>query len=131
MNVLITAIIAAITTAIGSTLGYLFARKKYRAEVDSIEIKNLKDSIEIYKGLVEDCNKRVSESTKMFEDNKTEVLEYKAEVCRLQDMVYRLLKIACLDAVCPKRQLYSDAEVKEILMGLNSNEDNINKQQKV
>ena len=48
MNILITAIIAAITTAIGSIITFIFTKKKYNAEVESVEISNLKTSVEVY-----------------------------------------------------------------------------------
>lgn len=63
------------TTAAGGFFGWLFARKKYNAEVDATKIQNFDSSINAYKKMYED----------MIDDLKTQNNELREEVNSLKN----------------------------------------------
>lgn len=61
MEVIITAIIGLITTALGSGTSWVLARRKYNAEVEGSTVENLRESLEFYKRLSDDNRDRLEE----------------------------------------------------------------------
>lgn len=118
MNILITAIIAAITTTIGSIVTFIFTKKKYNAEVESVEITNLKTSVEVYEKITKESAERLA-----YYINLTEGLS--RDFYRLKGLVWKLINVSCLDNVCPNRKFYSDEEIKAMLQetAKNDNQD--------
>ena len=122
MNILITAIIAAITTAIGSIITFIFTKKKYNAEVESVEITNLKTSVEVYEKITKESIDRLT-----YYIDLTETLS--KEQYRLKSIVWKLINATCLDDACPSRKFYSDDQIKSILQETvksNNQDENIN-----
>lgn len=64
MEVILTAILGIITTAVGSGTTWVLARKKYNAEVEGTTIENLQESLEFYKKLSDDNRDRLEEILK-------------------------------------------------------------------
>lgn len=114
--VIITGIIGLLTTIIGSTVSFIFTRKKYYTEVDSKELNNIKESITIYKAIVSDYIERLQFYVTMSSENRAEVL-------RLKEIVYKLIDNVCLDKTCRKRDFLTEADIKNILEDTNKNTD--------
>lgn len=91
-NIIITGIIAIVTTSIGSFVTWILAKKKYNSEVDNTLIGNMQKSLEFYISLSNDTKARLDIA---IEDNKEtmkknslleeEVAELKKQVCSLKD----------------------------------------------
>lgn len=102
------AIIGLFTTITGSWLSWFVTRRKYNAEVDSNEIKNLADSLSFYENIVKDNNQKLAFYIKLSETNRIEVY-------RLKGVIHRLLNNSCLDNKCVKRQFYTEEQIRDIL----------------
>ena len=113
LGVIITAGIGIVVTFCSSLVTWIFSRKKYNAEVDSNTIQNLSSSIEVYKIIVSDLEKKIDSYIQVSEENRLEVI-------RLKGIVYRLINKICLDHKCSVRKIYTKQEVEEI-MGIINN----------
>ena len=92
INIIVTGIIAIVTTSIGSFVTWILAKKKYNSEVDNTLIGNMQKSLEFYISLSNDTKARLDIA---IEDNKEtmkknslleeEVAELKKQVCSLKD----------------------------------------------
>ena len=107
-GIIITGIIGIITTIVGSWASWFYSRKKFNSEVNSNEIKNLKDSLEFYESIVKDNNTRLQFYIELSEDNRLEVY-------RLKDVVYRIINNSCLEESCIKRKFYTEEQIKSLL----------------
>lgn len=69
-----TTIFAAIggSTILSSTLTFLFAKRKYNSETDSIEIRNLKAAQEVYIKIIDDLKKHVNYLEEQQKEMRTE-----------------------------------------------------------
>lgn len=108
IGILITGGVGIITTAASSWISYFLTRKKYNTEVDSNEIKNLKDSLKFYEEIVKDNNEKLQFYIDLSKKNNIEVY-------RLKSIVHRLLNNSCLDGTCGKRQFYTEEQIRNIL----------------
>lgn len=108
-DVLITGLASIISAVVGSTGGWLFARKKYNSEVDSKVIANMKDALDFYKRLSDDNKERLNELTK-----RNDALE--KEVSDLRSQMFNLLNSICVNLACEYRQrdlnLFSKLPIK-------------------
>ena len=92
INIIVTGIIAIVTTSIGSFVTWILAKRKYNSEVDNTLIGNMQKSLEFYISLSNDTKARLDIA---IEDNKEtmkknslleeEVAELKKQVCSLKD----------------------------------------------
>ena len=110
----IMALIGIISSIVSAFTSWVFAKRKYRVQVDSSEIDNLKKSLEFYEKIVSDNNKKLDFYIKLAEDNRVEVY-------RLRGVVHKILISACLDGTCVNRKFYSDEQVREILGDIKPN----------
>lgn len=108
LSVLVTAGIGIVTTFCSGFFTWIFSKRKYNAEVDSKTIDNLSKSVEVYKNIVTDLEKKIETYIQISEDNRLEVI-------RLKGIVYRLINKVCTDGTCTNRQPYSTKEVEEIM----------------
>lgn len=106
----ITAILLAIIALISNVITWFLSKRKYKAEVNSNEIQNLKDSLEFYQRIVRDNDKQLRFYIKLAEDNRVEVY-------RLKGIVATLLNNSCLDGTCGKRKYYTEEDIRHILGG--------------
>ena len=67
------------TSIISSVLTYLFAKRKYNTEADSTEIKNLQESIKVYKIIIDDLKFEYKELRIEYKELKKEIELMKAE----------------------------------------------------
>lgn len=108
LNIVISGAVALISSGVTSFITWFFTRRKYNTEVDSNEIKNLKDSLDFYEKIVRDNNKKLSFYIDLAENNRVEVY-------RLKGIIHRLLNNSCLDNGCIKRKFYTEDQIREIL----------------
>lgn len=67
------------TSIISSVLTYLFAKRKYNTEADSTEIKNLQESIKVYKIIIDDLKFEYKELKGEYKELKKEIELMKSE----------------------------------------------------
>lgn len=108
INILLAGGVSIITSIVSAVISWFSARRKYRTEVDSSEIQNLKDSLEFYESIVKDNNKKLQFYIDLAENNRVEVY-------RLKGVIHRLLNNSCLDGECIKRQFYTPEQIRDIL----------------
>ena len=89
-QVIVTGVVGLITTVISGWTSWLFAKKKYNAEVDSNVIENMQKSLEFYMKLSDDTKERLEETLK-----RNELLE--EEIRQLKQQVFELMNNICYD----------------------------------
>lgn len=115
-GILVTAGIGIVTTFCSGLFTWLFSKRKYNAEVDSKTLDNISRSVEVYKAIVTDLEKKINSYIEVAEDNRLEVI-------RLKGIVYRMINKVCTDGTCINRQPYTTEEVEEI-MGMIKKDEN-------
>lgn len=114
IEIIITALIGTVTSAISAWLSWFFTRKKYGAEVDQNIIQNMKESLEFYKQLSDDNKQRLDEMRK-------ENAELKADLKDLQKSVNILMAQVCVNLSCQLRRtkvnLFKEEDNNEISSG--------------
>lgn len=96
IQVIVTGVVGLITTVTSGLVSWLFAKKKYNAEVDSNVIENMKQSLEFYTKLSDDNKARLDEALK-----RNEVLE--REISQLRQQMFELMNNICYDMTCELR----------------------------
>lgn len=100
-------IVTVVTTTIGSVVTYLVTRKKYKAEVDNNVISNMDDSLEFYKKLSDDTNKRLDDILKknneLIASNESLGKEVKQLKETVDDLTTRLSKYEKVNSQIIKR----------------------------
>ena len=96
IQVIVTGVVGLITTITSGWASWLFAKKKYNAEVDSNVIENMKQSLEFYTKLSDDNKARLEEALK-----RNEALE--KEIGELRKQVFELMNNICYDMTCKLR----------------------------
>jgi hypothetical protein len=112
IQVIVTGIVGLITTITSGWVSWLFAKKKYNAEVDSNVIENMKQSLEFYTKLSDDNKARLDEALK-----RNETLE--REISQLRQQMFELMNNICYDVTCelrarkPRKGTRATKQVKE------------------
>lgn len=96
IQVIVTGVVGLITTVTSGWASWLFAKKKYNAEVDSSIIENMKQSLDFYTKLSDDNKNRLDEALK-----RNDILE--KEVGQLRQQMFELLNNICYDMTCELR----------------------------
>lgn len=98
IEVIITGIVGIITTVSSAFVSWLFAKKKYNAEVDSTKIENMQKSLEFYIQATEDYKKQLDE---LMHRNT----ELSGMVVKLQTQLTDLSLNICYNLSCKLRQM--------------------------
>lgn len=108
IQVIVTGVVGLITTVTSGWVSWLFAKKKYNAEVDSNVIENMKQSLEFYTKLSDDNKSRLEEALK-----RNEALE--REISQLRQQMFELMNNICYDLQCTvrKRQAHLRNKTKD------------------
>ena len=106
IQVIVTGVVGLITTVVSGWVSWLFAKKKYNAEVDSNLIENMQKSLEFYMKLSDDNKTRLEETLK-----KNEALE--DEVRELRKQMFELMNNICYDLKCELRSRQPRKTVKD------------------
>ena len=90
IQVIVTGVVGLITTITSGWVSWLFAKKKYNAEVDTNLIENMQKSLDFYMKLSDDNKARLDEALK-----RNDVLE--DEVRDLRKQMFELMNNICYD----------------------------------
>ena len=96
IQVIVTGVVGLITTITSGWVSWLFAKKKYNAEVDTNLIENMQKSLDFYMKLSDDNKTRLDEALK-----RNDVLE--DEVRDLRKHMFELMNNICYDMTCELR----------------------------
>jgi len=105
VQVITTGVVGLITTIVSGWTSWLFAKKKYNAEVDSNVIENMHKSLEFYKQLSDDNKNRLDQVL-----SKNEALE--KEVAELRLQLFELMNSICYNMSCKLREISRESEMK-------------------
>lgn len=97
IQVIVTGVVGLITTITSGWISWLFAKRKYNAEVDGNLIENMQKSLDFYMKLSDDNKSRLDEALK-----RNEALE--DEVRELRKQVSELMISVCVDLSCELRK---------------------------
>lgn len=97
IQVIVTGIVGLITTITTGFVSWLFAKKKYNAEVDSNLIENMQKSLDFYMKLSDDNKARLDEALR-----RNDFLQ--DEITKLKDQVNELTLSLCYDLSCELRK---------------------------
>lgn len=106
IQVIVTGVVGLITTVTSGWVSWLFAKKKYNAEVDSNVIENMKQSLEFYTKLSDDNKSRLEEALK-----RNEALE--REISQLRQQMFELMNNICYDLQCTVRKRHAHNKMKD------------------
>lgn len=121
---MITGIVSAFTglfcSIISGIVTFFFTRRKYNSEVDSQQIKNMGDSFDTYKRMMEsnlEAQKESMEMVIMSQNQRIDLLQkendsLKSQVSQLQQQMINILGSICLDATCQLRKMNFQSDVK-------------------
>lgn len=96
IQVIVTGLVGLFTTVTSGWASWLFAKKKYNAEVDSNVINNMQQSLDFYIKLSDDNKARLDEALK-----RNDALE--KEIQQLRQQMFELMSNICYDLKCELR----------------------------
>jgi intracellular sulfur oxidation DsrE/DsrF family protein len=117
---IISTIVGLFCTIITSVVTFLLTRRKFNSEVDAQQIKNMSDSFDTYKKMMETnlaTQKETMEVVIMSQNQKIDLLQkendsLKTQVSQLQQQMINILGSICLDATCKLRKMDFQSDVK-------------------
>jgi peptidoglycan hydrolase CwlO-like protein len=77
-------LISSILTIIGTTTGYIFGRRKQRAEAQMSEIDNVSKSLAVYREMIDDLSRRINEQNKEIQKQEAEIRELREEIRKMK-----------------------------------------------
>ena len=101
-DVIITGGVGIITTIVGSWSSWIFARKKYNAEVDSTKIENLAKIIDVQNEQIKNLQERLNNSLERNKQLETELIEVRKQVT---DLMMKLIDQHIVDNDKPIKKL--------------------------
>ena len=116
IQVIVTGIVGLITTVTSGWVSWLFAKKKYNAEVDTNLIENMQKSLDFYMKLSDDNKARLDEALK-----RNDVLE--DEVRDLRKQMFELMNNICYDMTCELRSRKPKRTVTTTKSGCNGTKE--------
>lgn len=102
---IITALIGIMSAGFSSFFTYIFAKKKYNAEVDSTVIQNMKSLLDFYIKLCDDTNQRVQKYREENEELREQVVSLNRQFIVLKGQI-------CYDTDCMNRTFTEKAPHK-------------------
>lgn len=96
IQVIVTGIVGLITTVTSGFVSWLFAKKKYNAEVDNNLIENMQKSLDFYMKLSDDNKARLDEALK-----RNDTLE--VEIREVRKQMFELMNNICYNMTCELR----------------------------
>lgn len=97
-------LIVLITSFISAWTSWFFARKKYNSEVDNNLIKNMSESLDFYKKLCDDIEKRLDVVLKDNEKKDKQIERLELELVELRKQMFNMMSSICTDITCKIRQ---------------------------
>lgn len=119
-EIILSALVGLFCTVTSSVITFLLAKRKYNTEVDSQQIKNMGDSFDTYKKMMEgtlEAQKKTLETTINSQNQKIEFLQsendsLKRQVGQLQMEMINILGTICLDSTCKLRKMNFSSDIK-------------------
>lgn len=109
-------LIGIISSGITGLFGWAVGRRKKNAEVDGVQLSNLNKQMEVYRLVVDDLQKQLSQYIK---DNE----QIRADMVRLKKTVGRIVTDVCITKNCSQRVYLSDTTIDHLLNGNNQESD--------
>lgn len=109
-------LIGIISSGITGLFGWAVGRRKKNAEVDGVQLSNLNKQMEVYKLVVDDLQKQLSQYIK---DNE----QIRSDMVRLKKTVGRIVTDVCITKNCSQRVYLSDTTIDHLLNGNNQESD--------
>lgn len=106
IQVIVTGVVGLITTITSSWVSWIFAKKKYNAEVDNEVISNMQKSLDFYTKLSDDNKSRLDEALK-----RNEKLE--REIEQLRKQMFELMQNICYSYKCTSREVVDKKKSKK------------------
>ena len=106
-DVIITGGVGIITTIVGSWSSWIFARKKYNAEVDSTKIENLAKIIDVQNEQIKNLQERLNNSLERNKQLETELIEVRKQVT---DLMMKLIDQHIVDNDKPIKKLRKNTQ---------------------
>lgn len=106
-DVIITGGVGIITTIVGSWSSWIFARKKYNAEVDSTKIENLAKIIDVQNEQIKNLQERLDNSLERNKQLETELIEVRKQVT---DLMMKLIDQHIVDNDKPIKKLRKNTQ---------------------
>lgn len=97
IQVIVTGVVGLITTITSGWISWLFAKRKYNAEVDNNLIENMQKSLDFYMKLSDDNKNRLEEALKRND-------QLQSEITQLRGQVFELMNSICYDMTCELRK---------------------------
>lgn len=116
IQVIVTGVVGLITTITSGWVSWLFAKKKYNAEVDTNLIENMQKSLDFYMKLSDDNKARLDEALK-----RNDVLEN--EIRDLRKQMFELMNNICYDMTCELRSRKPKRTVTTTKSGCNGTKE--------
>lgn len=113
-------------TIITNIITFLLTKKKYNIEIDSQKIKNMSDSFDLYKNMMEENFKAQNtkleniktESSEKIKALQSENSELRQQVSQLQMQMINILGSICLDSTCKLRKMNFSSDLKVSDLGV-------------
>ena len=120
MQILISSLIGLFVTIATNIATFFLTRRKYNTEVDSQKIKNMSDSFDTYKKMMESnlaTQKETMEIVITSQNQKIELLQkennsLKQQVSQLQMQMINILGSICLDSTCKLRKMNFTSDLR-------------------
>ena len=109
-------LIGIISSGITGLFGWAVGRRKKNAEVDGVQLSNLNKQMEVYRLVVDDLQKQLSQYIK---DNE----QIRADMVRLKKTVGRIVTDVCITKNCSQRVYLNDTTIDHLLNGNNQESD--------
>lgn len=120
INNIYAAVITLICTCLSSILTFFLTKRKYNTEVDSQQIKNMSESFDVYKKMMESnlqAQRETFETVLKSLNQKVDALQsendsLRQQVSQLQTEMINFLGNICLDFTCKHRKVSMAPELK-------------------
>lgn len=117
---IIMALVTLFCSTVSGIVTFFFTKKKYNTEVESQQIKNMEDSFDVYKKMMEESlasQKTTMETIISAQDKKIDMLQrendsLKQQVSQLQMEMINILGSICLDSTCKLRKANFTSDIK-------------------
>ena len=119
---IISALVGLFCTTASSLVTFFLTRRKYNSEVDSQQIKNMSDSFDVHKKMMDEIFNAQNKKLDMLERENADLRQ---QVSQLQMQMINILGNICLDATCKIRKISFSSDLKfgdnEVKLGTTPN----------
>lgn len=107
-DTLLITLVTAISSLISSLVTHNITKKKFKAEVNSVELTNLVKQLEFYKNLVADYKEQLDTYIEIAEQTRTEMLRLRAA---MTSIVFQV----CKTNNCKERTVLQTKEIQDLV----------------